>query len=149
MAATSGQQRFAPADLDAVLVSLLDTCTDSAPEDEGDPTPRGVGINPSDGSDAEDGGGDGVRLMHMGDVSFVPEERRGGVRQKGLSKGIRAGLKGKQRRVSPGQAHCCITHCWLPMLFICVDLIACRQLLAKGCWPRRSRDRAVVREGCT
>lgn len=114
MATMSGQQRFAPADLDAFLASLPDTCTDTAPED-GDPT---VGINPSDGSDAEDGGGDGVRVRHMGDVSFVPEERRGGLRQKGLSKGIRAGLKGKQRRVSPGQIYFWITHCWLPLLFI-------------------------------
>lgn len=115
MATTSGQQRFAPADLDAFLASLPDTCTDSAPED---PTLPGVDLNPSDGSDAEDGGGAGVRLRHMGDVSFVPEERRGGVRQKGLSKAIRAGLKGKQRRVSPGQIHFCITHCWLPLLFL-------------------------------
>lgn len=116
MATTSGQQRFEPADLEAFLASLPDTCTDNAPEDEEDPTPRGVGINLSDGSDAEHGAGDGVRLRHMGDISFVPEERRGGMRQKGLSKGLRAGLKGKQRRVSPGQTCFCIRYCCLPSI---------------------------------
>ena len=105
LASENGQQRFAPADLDAFLALLPDTHTDSAPEDE-DPIPQGSDVTPAGGSDLEDGDGGGVRQRQMGDVSFVPEERRGGARQKGLSRGIRAVLKGKQRRESPGQSHC-------------------------------------------
>lgn len=105
LANESSQQRFAPADLDAFLALLPDTRTDSAPEDE-DPTPHGSSINPASGSDLEVGDGGIVRQRHMGDVSFVPEERRGGLRQKGLSRGIRAVLKGKQPRVSSGQNYC-------------------------------------------
>lgn len=101
LANESGQQRFTPADLDAFLASLPDMRTDSAPED-----PQGSGVDPASGSDLEVGGGGGVRQRQMGDVSFVPEERRGGVRQKGLSRATRAVLKGKQRRMSPGQTYC-------------------------------------------
>lgn len=113
LANESGQQRFAPADLEAFLASLPDTRTDSAPQDE-DTTPQGSGIDPADGSDLEDGDGGGVRQRQMGDVSFVPKERRGGARQKGLSRGTRATLKGKQPRVSPGLTYCAsfVVTCW-------------------------------------
>ena len=98
----SGQQRFAPADLDTFLDSLPDIPSNSVHE-AGTGNSEGLGANPSDGSDMDGGVGEGVR--QMADLSFVPEERRGGVRQKGVNRGIRAMLKGKQRRVSPGKFH--------------------------------------------
>ena len=103
LAKQSGQRRFAPADLDAFLASLPDTPSDTVPE-AGHGRPQGSRDNPSDRSDVENG--DGEEARRMGDALFVPEERRGGPRQKGLSKSIRAMLKGKQRRVSPGEHHC-------------------------------------------
>lgn len=108
LAKESGQQRFAPADLDSFLASLPDTRTDNDHE-AGSVNPQGLGADPSDGSDLE--GGAGEALRQMADLSFVPEERRGGVRQKGVSKGTRTMLKGKQRRVSPGQTYVKVLHC--------------------------------------
>ena len=102
LARESGQQRFAPADLDTFLDSLPGIPSDSVHE-AGTGNPQGLGATPSDGSDMDGGVGEGVR--QMADLSFVPEERRGGVRQKRVNRDIRAMLKGKQRRVSPGQSH--------------------------------------------
>ncbi|KAL3148110.1 hypothetical protein ABBQ38_014391 [Trebouxia sp. C0009 RCD-2024] len=99
LAKESGQQRFAPADLDAFLESLPDITSDSMHGAGSVNPPVASAADPSDRSDVDDEADVGVR--QMADLSFVPEERRGGVRQKGVSKGTRAMLKGKRRRSSP------------------------------------------------
>ncbi len=114
LAKGSGQQRFAPADLDEFLASLPDPTredTQASPSGFQPDSRLPLASIPSDGLQMVTNPGAGALLgvkpgkglRSMADLSAVPRERRGGAREKGVRKGVRAAMEAKQKGLMQGQ----------------------------------------------
>lgn len=104
LAKENHQQRFYPADLDSFLSLLPDVAGDLDVEAGPSNPPDQERLQPveSRAEDDEDGDEDGEGLRQMADLSYVPEERRGGVREKRSRQGIAARLKEQQQLDATG-----------------------------------------------
>ena len=106
LAKENSQQRFTPADLASFLALLPGLAGDPALEAGPSNPPNQEGSQlvrtHSEGEEEEDDE-DSTGLRQMADLSYVPEERRGGVREKRSRQGIRAMLRAQQHLDSTGQ----------------------------------------------